>query len=73
MVVLRVPFQLHNQIEDTKGQARTYARVRPMDAQEKDAGCKEVGAVGSICSRVGRLGGMRPNPSYRQYDRPTSS
>ncbi|CAM9111247.1 unnamed protein product, partial [Laminaria digitata] len=33
---------LHNQIEDTKGQARTYARVRPMDAQEKEGGCKEV-------------------------------
>ncbi|CAB1118067.1 unnamed protein product [Ectocarpus sp. CCAP 1310/34] len=34
--------QLHNQIEDTKGQTRMYARVRPMDALEKEAGCKEV-------------------------------
>ena len=35
-------FQLHNQIEDMKGQTRMYARVRPMDALEKEAGCKEV-------------------------------
>eukprot|EP00752_Nemacystus_decipiens_P003172 g2935.t2 len=34
--------QLHNQIEDMKGQTRMYARVRPMDALEKEAGCKEV-------------------------------
>lgn len=36
------PYQLHNQIEDMKGQARMYALVRPMDALEKEAGCKEV-------------------------------
>lgn len=56
MVVLRASFQLHNQIEDTKGQARTFARVRPMDAQEKEAGCKEVIMVKSHFRRVGGLG-----------------
>lgn len=39
---LRYSLQLHNQIEDMKGQTRMYARVRPMDALEKEAGCKEV-------------------------------
>lgn len=34
--------QLHNQIEDMKGQTRVYARVRPMDAHDRDAGSKEV-------------------------------
>lgn len=34
--------QLHNQIEDMKGQTRVYARVRPMNEREKSAGCKEV-------------------------------
>lgn len=39
------PRQLHNQIEDMKGQTRMYARVRPMDVLEKEAGCKEVCTV----------------------------
>ncbi|CAM9580062.1 unnamed protein product [Discosporangium mesarthrocarpum] len=33
---------LHNQLVDMKGQARVYARVRPMNEHEKSASCKEV-------------------------------
>lgn len=62
MMVLRFFFQLHNQIEDTKGQARTYARVRPMNAQEKEGGCREVGPAETTRPRVGRQGKMLPNP-----------
>lgn len=52
-MALFVPFfQLHNQIEDMKGQTRMYARVRPMDALEKEAGCKEVSTDPSNLERL---------------------
>lgn len=55
-------YQLHNQIEDSKGQIRIYARVRPMNFHEKEAGYKEVRATTHFSSDKVRIKHTRTRP-----------